>query len=203
MKNILNEALIEFEANLSGNNIITKNLVKDNLTNMYGRLTKIEWEPKNIDNLIKFDINQPYTKVNLIFQPVELAILRFEPCYFTAIHDHPGYWGYVIIISGEGIDKAFNFDGKTLIGRKETHLKKGDLVFEIENGIHLFKNSSKNTPLVSLHCYYPPHSLDNSRIFDIEQKRIGIMNEKSRHLSWSLSDQYFHKIIENAFEYEA
>jgi hypothetical protein len=146
--------------------------------------------------------NNSYSRFKLLNKPFDVYLMVWPGSVASAVHEHNNFWGYVHILEGEAEESVFSFDEKELILLNHQNFSKGELLFEENNAIHLVRNSSNKNRLVTLNVYYPPsHDMNGCRIFDIENKRIGVLNSKASSMSWNNSPDCFNKVIENAFEY--
>ena len=145
-----------------------------------------------------------YLRTCLLKEPIEALILKWDAGCETAIHHHYGFWGYVLVLSGEGLNIDFEYDETNQILRKtnEQHLKPGMLVHELKDAVHQLKNISNKEPLIAFHLYHPAQrTLDNCLIFDIDKKRIGKLSINAKSASWKEPEENFIEIHDNAFTY--
>lgn len=136
-----------------------------------------------------------YSRLRILIEPYELLMMVWAPTSETAIHKHVGFGGALLILQGELIDKKFEIkDGKISL-TEEVELTQGQLAFETINSIHQVKNTSLDGYAVSLHLYHPVvNSLTSMEIYDLENNRVGILNEKARSASWNENGLSFQSI---------
>lgn len=148
----------------------------------------------------KSDVSDYYRKIYTL-DPLEVAVLYWPPSAESAIHFHSGFYGYVLVLNGEGENVEFQFQDKILTPKRRILCKKSGVMNEPDGTIHLIKNASSENPLITLHLYVPAlENLDGLTLFDIESKKIGVLNEKALNASFNEPIAHFHSIEDNAFE---
>ncbi|MHC1707341.1 MAG: cysteine dioxygenase family protein [Bacteroidales bacterium] len=147
--------------------------------------------------------NRDYSRIQLMSTPFDVELMQWQPSRESAIHKHCGFWGHVIVLEGTGKETVYNWDGKTLSWLKElelTPLIHGPVTAD---SVHSVKNLSDTETFVTLHIYYPPQKgMQNTWIFDVHQKKIGILNEHAKSASWKEPASSFDNILHNAFVYK-
>jgi predicted metal-dependent enzyme (double-stranded beta helix superfamily) len=157
----------------------------------------------NYKNLaIEVNNNNTYLRIKLLNSPFDIYLMVWPENVASAVHEHNNFWGYVLILEGNAEELVYSFDEKELVLLKRQDFGEGNLLPEENNAVHQIRNNSNKNRLVTLNIYYPPsHNMNGSKIFDIENKRIGILNSKASSMSWNNPPDCFNKTIENAFEY--
>lgn len=122
-------------------------------------------------------------------------IMLWGPDAFTAIHDHKDYDGYVKILKGSLSEIDYIPSNGFIIRGEERSGSEGDSLYAAKGAIHSVINRSKELS-VSLHVYNTDQpGLKGVRIFDIEKRLIGLLNEKAKRSSWDISEACFSDII--------
>ncbi|MCT6869917.1 cysteine dioxygenase family protein [Apibacter sp.] len=112
----------------------------------------------------------------------------------TAIHDHLNYDGLIKVLKGNLTEISYVEENNFIKYEGEGVASEGAIFPEDLGGIHSVVNNSPEIS-VSLHIYHTSQtSLKGVRIFDIENKMIGILNEKATSCSWNLPKDNFEKI---------
>lgn len=143
-----------------------------------------------------------YTKNILLEQPVEVAILYWPPGSKSGIHKHDGFFGYVLVLEGEIHNTEYQYENNELKEMQAICGRRGAVIPERENIIHMLSNNSVENPCISLHIYYPPLlSLEGMQIFDAEKGRVGILSASAATAGWDNPPGGFKQIMENAFKY--
>ncbi len=145
-----------------------------------------------------------YAREILLLDPIEVVLLHWPVGVESGIHFHNGFYGYVVILEGEGEDVVYEHQGDQFKDVKRTRCFKGGVIGEPDGVIHKIRNPNPREKLVTLHIYYPPVAdFQGTKIYDIENERIGILNDKAETASWSDDPSHFEEIIENAFQYRS
>lgn len=143
-----------------------------------------------------------YARNVALLDPLEVAILYWPPQTESAIHFHQGFWGYVVILEGEGENIEYELKDHQLIEQKGARYVKGGRFGEPDNVIHKITNPQQNKSLLTAHFYYPPlESFDGMQIFDTEQEQIGILSDDAETASWKEPKEHFKEIKEDAFTF--
>ncbi|GGP04377.1 hypothetical protein GCM10010992_16490 [Cloacibacterium rupense] len=113
----------------------------------------------------------------------------------TAVHDHKNYEGKIKVLKGE-LTEVYYKETKDFIEYEGAGVAIEGLIFEEEKGgIHSIVNN-KNSLSVSLHIYKTSElNLSGVRIFDVENKKWAILNDKAPSCSWSLPEEAFSEVI--------
>lgn len=189
------------------------------LIDKFKRLDIKDLEFENLGHIVKnmsFDISdlkehlpaiendKTYARNILCMDPLELVILNWPASIESAIHFHEGFYGYVVILDGEGLDVVYTYEQNELIERLNTYCYKGGIINEPDGVIHKILNPSKTTRLITLHIYYPAlQDFNGMKIYDLESSRIGELGTSASTASWSEPESSFNNIIENAFIYKS
>lgn len=141
-----------------------------------------------------------YARHILTLSPLEAVLLYWPPGVRSAIHHHEGFYGYVVVLEGMLQDRTFTFRNGLLQEHNVLQAFKGGIIDEPDGVIHELGNIDPNKPAVTLHLYYPAlETLEGLRIFDLEQRRIGTLNDTAPTASWQNPPSAFSKIEEDAF----
>jgi ubiquinone/menaquinone biosynthesis C-methylase UbiE len=181
-------------------------------------LSLLEKEDREIVNWIKENIlssknfshifhgnekKNDYQRFEILKKPIEITWMYWPPNSSSAIHEHDDFHGFIYVKEGCLDNIEYHYDTTTkrlyekgfMKGWKEGYFR------ETPYAIHQIANRT-NRPAISLHIYMPPiHSFAGTKIFDPDQRRIGILNEKASKASWKEPLSSFDQIIENAFHY--
>ncbi|MXO31644.1 hypothetical protein GFV01_00980 [Apibacter sp. B2912] len=112
----------------------------------------------------------------------------------TAIHDHLNYDGLIKVLKGNLTEVSYIEDKNFIVYNGEGVAPEGAIFPEDLGGIHSVVNNSSEIS-VSLHIYHTPQtSLKGVRIFDIENRKIAILNDKATSCSWDLPKDNYEKI---------
>lgn len=169
---------------------ITKTLKTWNESNInpktvYHYLRYLDPDQIDISCYSEKDNTNTYQRIRIANAPMECLLMIWPPQAETAIHSHENYWGCIKVLEGEALEIHYAEQDGQLKRISKSNLRKGDASPEELNGIHQIKNNSKTNRLVTLHLYYPPkHGLEDTRLFDLANKRIGILNNKAKAASW-------------------
>lgn len=144
-----------------------------------------------------------YARNILLEDPVEVVLLYWPPETASAIHHHEGFYGYVAVLEGSCQETTYQLTGDKMTEKSVQQCFAGGIINEPDGVIHKLANPSEKAPLVTLHIYYPPvESMEDLRIFDIENGRIGVLGKEAPTASWTTPSQHFKEIQDNAFTFE-
>ena len=116
----------------------------------------------------------------------------------SAIHDHLNYDGLIKVLKGNLTEISYGEEGNFIKKIGEGIASEGTVFAEALGGIHSVVNNLSRLS-VSLHVYRTPQTtLNGVRIFDVEHRRTGYLNEKAPSCSWALPADNFQKIVEVA-----
>lgn len=156
---------------------------------------------KNENDYEKSEASQYFRKIYTT-DPLELAVLYWPPNSESAIHYHHGFYGYVIVLSGEGENIEYNWQNEVLSHSLTMKCNVGGIMNEPDGVVHAIKNASKTEPLITLHIYYPALTdLNNLTVFDPETLSIGVLNEKALNASFLEPKENFHSLKTNGFKF--
>ncbi len=143
-----------------------------------------------------------YARNVLLMSPLEVAILYWPPQTESAIHHHKGFWGYVVVLEGEGENVEYKYEADKLIEQKGSRYTPGGRFGEPDDVIHKIRNPQTDKALLTAHFYYPPlESFEDMRIFDVEENKIGVLGAEAETASWKEPQEYFQSIENNAFTF--
>ncbi|PCJ84545.1 MAG: hypothetical protein COA57_09110 [Flavobacteriales bacterium] len=149
-------------------------------------------------------IDGDYSRNILLMQPLECVILLWPPKAESAIHHHEGFWGYVAVLEGECDNIEYTLKDGILKESKAMRGVKGGIIPEQNGIIHKLINPSGTQPTITANFYYPPlKDFKGMKIFNLKERKIGILNEKAQSASWTEPKEHFEKTEENAFELES
>lgn len=150
----------------------------------------------------KSEASDYYRDIKML-DPLEVAVLYWPPEAESAIHFHAGFYGYVLILEGEGENIEFSFKEGRLKHLRTLCCQKGGIMNEPDGTIHLIRNKSTSNALITLHIYYPAlENLDGLTLFDPKTKSMGTLNDKALNASFREPKEHFKYFRENAFEFE-
>jgi predicted metal-dependent enzyme (double-stranded beta helix superfamily) len=164
-----------------------------------------------VEKLFEFNYNDYNTifKISEIEIPhqtyIRLPVFNNENCVAilmlwgvenkTAIHDHKNYNGQIKVLKGNLTEVYYQETSDFIAFEGEGIAPEGAIFAEELGGIHSIVNND-NTYSVSLHIYQTSQlSLDGVKIFDIENKKWALLNEKATSCSWNLPEEAFSKIV--------
>jgi len=155
--------------------------------------------PRNPEAYEKSDASDYYRKIYTL-EPLEIAVLYWPPLAESAVHFHSGFYGYVLVLEGEGENIEYRLSEGIMCEKRRILCTKGGIMNEPDGTIHKIRNASNSKPLITLHLYVPAlANLDGLALYDLENKKIGILNEKALNASFNEPKEHFHSIEENAF----
>lgn len=165
----------------------------------------IEWKDLDYQEYLpEIDNSFNYSRNILLLEPLELVLLRWPEGVESGIHWHEGFYGYVVCLEGVCDNVTYFLHDNVL---KEDLVIRGiqDGIIEEKDGvIHKLCNPSHQNETVTLHIYYPTlETFQGMKIFDIENGRIGVLNEDAGSASWEEPKAHFSKIVENAFHFQS
>lgn len=146
-----------------------------------------------------------YNRIKIMDTPMQVFLMTWPPQFLLPIHEHKNFWGYVIPLKGIVAETIYGYAArkkKVYLHPTKTH-KPGDIIYEPYNVIHKLQNTSPLESSITIHIYYPPfYNYDGTLLFDAQNRRLAILNEKAERLSWDLPADHYQKIIENAYDVE-
>lgn len=168
-------------------------------------LSTIDFKSLSYQEYLKgYDLDK-YNRIKLNDNPMQLYLMTWPPQFLLPIHQHKNFWGYVIPLEGIVAETIYGYAArkkKVYLHPTKTH-KPGEIIYEPFNVIHKLQNTSPLESTVSLHIYYPPYyNYDDTLIFDAQNRRLAVLNEKAGALSWDLPADHYKKVVENAYDVE-
>ena len=143
-----------------------------------------------------------YSRNILTLNPIEVVLIHWPTNVSSAVHRHDGFWGYVAVLSGSCENVEYLYKEGVISEIHRMKFLKGGLIPEPDGTLHKMYNPSGEESLVTAHFYYPPlENMDNMVIYNLENQRIGTLNDKASTASWSEPDEHFKSIQENAFKF--
>lgn len=150
-----------------------------------------------------------YSRNILTLEPLEVALLRWPPGAESAVHFHQGFYGYVIVLQGEGADIVYRDhadpqdpDQRLLDEQRVAFIGTGGVLHEPDGTIHKIVNPSPEAEMLSLHIYYPAlENLDGLVLYDLEGRRTGQLGPDAEAASWTEPEGRFRHIQNNAFQF--
>lgn len=143
-----------------------------------------------------------YARNILCLEPFECVLLYWPPGVESAVHHHEGFWGYVLCLKGAIDNIEYTLKDGQLLESRAVRAYAGGVLNEPDGTIHKIVNASDEDYLVTLHFYYPAlDTLDNLRLFDLENGRIATLNEKAATASFGQPSDCYRSVEEEAFEF--
>lgn len=168
-------------------------------------LESVDLNKISIKNALKNLKTDEFNRQIVMEDPLQVFLMTWPPQFFYPIHQHNNFWGFVIPVQGFLSETIYGHAAnkrKMFIHPTKT-FKKGELIYEPLNVIHKLQNTSPIESMVTLHVYYPPvYDFKGTMIFDAKNRRMAVLNEKARDLSWELPQDNFEMIEEEAYDLE-
>ncbi len=146
-----------------------------------------------------------YNKIKICDTPLQVFIMTWPPQFLLPIHQHRNFWGFVIALEGIVAETIYGYaprKRKVYLHPTKTY-KPGEIIYEPYNVIHKLQNTSPIDPTISLHIYYPPkYDYKGTMIFDAQNRRMAVLNEKAKMLGWDLPKDQYESITEDAYDVE-
>ncbi len=162
--------------------------------------SKLEYEP-----YLKGHSIDAYGKIKISDQPLQVFLMIWPPQFLLPIHQHKNFWGYVIPLKGIVGETIYGYAAR----KRKVYLhptktfKPGEIIYEPYNVIHKLQNTSPLESTISLHIYYPPfYDYNGTLIFNAQNRKLAVLNEKATKLSWDLPEDHYSRIEENAYDVE-
>ena len=112
----------------------------------------------------------------------------------TAVHDHKNYNGMIKVLKGNLTEIYYNEKDDFIELGGEGVAPEGAIFEEEFGGIHSIVNN-ETTYSGSLHIYQTSQlNLNGVRIFDVENKKWAVLNDKAASCSWNLPEEAFENI---------
>ncbi|MBE7443142.1 MAG: cysteine dioxygenase family protein [Flavobacteriales bacterium] len=122
----------------------------------------------------------------------------------STIHEHRNISGVIKVLRGKIQENSFLYDGvlNKLVLKEKLNYSTGSIIIEEVNAIHQVINVSEHEDALTLHVYFPSaRNLEGSRLFNVQDKKIGVLNEKASSFNWSQPAFGFSEIIIKSFDY--
>ena len=151
----------------------------------------------------KNDTNE-YLRIPIYEGNFSVYVMKWPLNGVSTIHEHKNISGIIKILRGKIKEKTFAFDEteKKLYLKEKTDYSVGKILMEEENAIHQVINISEKEEALTLHVYFPSVlNLEGSRLFNVQERKIGVLNSAAISFGWSQPSLGFSEIIKNSFEY--
>jgi uncharacterized NAD(P)/FAD-binding protein YdhS/predicted metal-dependent enzyme (double-stranded beta helix superfamily) len=182
-----------------------KNLAPGNQNTLYIRniISRIKPEAFNYNSFLPASADKEYKRVTLLKEPLECTIIYWPPGSSSAIHNHEGYEGLVVVLDGNIQESEYVFTDNILKEKKSDFYTKGSILREKLNTIHRISNNNTLKPAVSLHIYTPaPKNFGGTEIYDEIKLKKAVLSDKAHIISWNIQEDGFRQVEENAFSFE-
>ncbi len=151
-----------------------------------------------------YDLGQ-YNRIKLSESPLQISLMTWPPQFLLPIHQHKNFWGFVFPLEGIVSETIYGYaprKKKVYLHPTKTY-KPGEIIYEPYNVIHKLQNTSPLETTVSIHIYYPPSvGYKGTMIFDAQNRKMAVLNEKAKALSWDLPEDHYDSILEDAYDVE-
>lgn len=127
-------------------------------------LRRLELEPEELRPHLRFKPNT-YTRHRVFRSDLcEMLVLCWLPGHSTAIHDHNGSYGAILICEGEMEEEIFALNGVGKLEFETAHRRTaGEVTGTDVPDIHRIGNSAASTdPMITIHVYAPPLRVINT-----------------------------------------
>ncbi len=168
-------------------------------------LASVELTKLSYEEYIKGHDLGKYNRIKLMEEPFQVFIMTWPPQFLLPIHQHKNFWGYVVPLQGIVAETLYGYASrkKKVFLHPTKTFKPGEIIYEPYNVIHKLQNTSPLDPTISLHIYYPPtYNYEGTMIFDAQNRRMAVLNEKAEMLSWDLPADHYDSITEDAYDVE-
>ena len=164
----------------------------------------VDWsESKWKEHLPEIADPNDYARNILCLEPFEVVLLHWPPGVESAVHHHEGFWGSVICLEGMLENVTYRLKDGVLEVQDVLRAVPGGLVPEPDGTLHKIQNGSESEALVTLHFYSPAlANLDGLVLYDLPTGRKFTCNQKAPTASVHLSDDHYHSIEKDAFEFK-
>ncbi len=146
-----------------------------------------------------------YNRIRISEDPLQIFLMTWPPQFLLPIHQHKNFWGYVIPIEGIVAETIYGYaprKKKVFLHPTKTY-KQGEIIYEPYNVIHKLQNTSPLDITVSIHIYYPPtFNYTGTMIFDAQNRKMAVLNEKASQLSWDLPEDHYDSVLDQAYDVE-
>jgi cysteine dioxygenase len=145
-----------------------------------------------------------YLRIPIYEGNFSVYVMKWPKNGKSTIHEHRNISGVIKVLRGDIQENSYVFDevGNKLILKEKINYPTGNIVIEEVNAIHQVINISEHVEALTLHVYFPSaRNLEGSRLFNIQDKKIGILNETAISFNWSQPGYGFSEIIKKSFAY--
>jgi cysteine dioxygenase len=146
-----------------------------------------------------------YNRIKIVDSPMQVYLMTWPPQFLLPIHQQKNFWGYVMPLKGILAETVYGYAArkrKVFLHPTKTH-KPGEIIYEPYNVIHKLQNTSPLEPTITIHINYPPYyDFNGTMIFDAQNRRLAVLNEKAKSLSWDLPADHYKKVMEDAYDVE-
>ncbi len=168
-------------------------------------LTKTDFTKIEYESYLEGHSTEAYAKIRISDQPFQVFLSIWPPQFLLPIHQHKNFWGYVIPLKGLVSETIYGYAAR----KRKVYLhptktfKPGEIIYEPYNVIHKLQNTSPLEPTIALHIYYPPfYDYNGTLLFDAQNRKLAVLNEKATRLAWDLPSDHYSRIEENAYDVE-
>lgn len=168
-------------------------------------LESIDLKQISVDEELKQLKPDEFNRQMVMDDPVQVFLMTWPPQFFYPIHQHNNFWGFVIPVQGFLSETIYGYaaNKRKVFIHPTKIFKKGELIYEPLNVIHKLQNTSPIEAMVTLHVYYPPiYDFNGTMIFDAKNRKLAVLNEKAKDLSWNLPEDHFELVEEEAYDLE-
>ncbi len=168
-------------------------------------LTTVDFKKVSYKEYVKgYDLGQ-YNRIEIIDSPMHVFIMTWPPQFLLPIHQHNNFWGFVIPLKGIVAETLYGYaprKKKVFLHPTKT-FNPGEIIYEPYNVIHKLQNTSPLEPTISIQIYFPRlNHYKGTMIFDAQNRRLAVLNEKAQKLSWDLPADHYDSVVEDAYEVE-
>ncbi len=146
-----------------------------------------------------------YNRIKVCDEPLQVFLMTWPPQFLLPIHQHKNFWGFVIPLEGIVAETIYGYAArkkKIFLHPTKTY-KPGELIYEPYNVIHKLQNTSPIDTCISLHIYHPPfYNYKGTMIFDAQNRKLAVLNEKASMISWDLPADHYDSIVDDAYDVE-
>lgn len=153
------------------------------------------YPPSFYTAMLPADVFRPneYTRVLLYKEQYTVLALVWSPQVKTSIHDHANASATVKVLQGCVTERKYQRDSKFCCGDEKTH-HVGSIFRETPADIHAIENKTADYA-ITLHIYNQSKAnLDGVCIFDDNENKVGLLNERAKSSSWLEPATSFHSI---------
>ena len=159
-------------------------------------------------DLTEFDkldnLTNEYLRIPIYEGKFSVYIMKWPLNGESTIHEHKNISGVIKVLRGQIQESSFLFnEAKNVLHLKEKmNYSIGEIILEEVNAIHQVVNISQNIEALTLHVYFPSVlNLEGSRLFNLQERKIGILNSAAISFSWNQPAKGFSEITNKLFEY--